>query len=106
MKDILQEVERGIVRARFNYAKQHSIPVADVCATIGVAQEIHSNQSAQCYRFQDPATYPNEDVLWGTPTPRIYAKNQDQILLAGLESQGAAAAAEAHGACCNTSARR
>jgi hypothetical protein len=67
---------------------------------------IGERQASQCFRFTDEQTYPTGNLAYGTPTPKIFAKNRGQILLTGVDSPGKAAVVEAHGARYNFSRQK
>ena len=104
---VIKELERRVVFERNKYARDHGISEQDASAKIGVAQEvIGERQASQCFRFTDEKTYPTGNLAYGTPTPKIFAKNRGQILLTGVDYPGKAAVVEAHGARYNFSRQK
>ena len=93
-------LERNILTHRRNYAASQNMREEDVNAKIGCAQEVvmHETQANQCYRYRDQGTYPSGGMYRGVPTERIYAKNEGQVVLCGVEHTKNAAVLEAHGA--------
>ena len=104
---MIEDLGHRIVEERNNYARIHGTSEHDVNAKIGVAmEEIRDRQASQCFRFLDPATYPTRNVIYGTTTPVVFAKNRGQILLHGVDSNGKAAVVEAHSARFNFSRQK